>query len=183
LSFTTGGSRSTQPFPSPSAFCLVFFVRFSIVRMFHGKATQGLRELPRHPAKGLRMKARLFTFLFAVGVALRATISCSAQWTEWPVSAGGNGHLYLPVRSETFISWSEAEQLARNAGGYLATITSADENAFVFGLVDSPEYLPPGNGPLLGGYQLPGSSEPAGGWAWVTGEPWDYANWAGSGNL
>lgn len=102
------------------------------------------------------------------------------QWTEWPVSAGGNGHVYLAVISETLISWQEAEQFARSAGGYLATITSAAENAFVLGLANSPEYFLSGKGPAFGGYQKTGSSEPAEGWAWVTGEPWDYSNWATS---
>ena len=36
-------------------------------------------------------------------------------------------------------------------------------------------------GPWFGGYQdlsSPDYSEPAGGWSWVTGEPWSYTNWA-----
>jgi hypothetical protein len=32
-------------------------------------------------------------------------------------------------------------------------------------------------GPWLGGYQIPGSTEPGGGWIWVTGEPMSYTNW------
>ncbi len=32
--------------------------------------------------------------------------------------------------------------------------------------------------PWLGGFQSPGSLEPAGGWKWITGETWDYNNWA-----
>jgi parallel beta-helix repeat protein len=32
-------------------------------------------------------------------------------------------------------------------------------------------------GPWLGGYQLPGAPEPAGGWVWVTGEPFEYTAW------
>ena len=34
----------------------------------------------------------------------------------------------------------------------------------------------------IGGYQdhlAPDYSEPAGGWRWVTGEPWGYTNWNG----
>ncbi len=33
-------------------------------------------------------------------------------------------------------------------------------------------------GPWLGGYQPKGSTEPAGGWRWLSGETWDYSNWA-----
>ena len=32
----------------------------------------------------------------------------------------------------------------------------------------------------LGGFQEPGSSEPGGGWKWVTGEPWSYTAWYGN---
>jgi hypothetical protein len=38
------------------------------------------------------------------------------------------------------VSWSQAQQLARSQGGHLATLTSAAENDFVFGLVSSPEF-------------------------------------------
>jgi hypothetical protein len=50
---------------------------------------------------------------------------------------------------------------------------------FVFNLVNQPQYWNGNLGPALGGYQPPGSSEPDGGWTWVTGEAWDYTNWAG----
>ena len=30
---------------------------------------------------------------------------------------------------------------------------------------------------LIGGYQLPGSPEPSGGWAWVTDEAWEFTGW------
>jgi hypothetical protein len=62
----------------------------------------------------------------------------------------------------------------------LATLTSAQENDFVFELINAPQFWYRGEfGPLIGGYQPPGSPEPAGGWTWVTGELWSYSNWAG----
>jgi hypothetical protein len=33
-------------------------------------------------------------------------------------------------------------------------------------------------GPWLGGYQIPGSGEPIGEWAWVTGEAFTYNKWS-----
>ncbi|MEP7274673.1 MAG: C-type lectin domain-containing protein, partial [Acidobacteriota bacterium] len=65
--------------------------------------------------------------------------------------------------------WDEAQAAAVARGGYLATILSDAENTFVFNLVNDPAYwrddLP--FGPWIGGYQPPGSPEPAGGWTWV----------------
>lgn len=34
-----------------------------------------------------------------------------------------------------------------------------------------------GLGPWLGAFQPPGSTEPGGGWTWLTGEPFAYAPW------
>jgi len=101
----------------------------------------------------------------------------------WPISAGGNGHSYEPVAVGELIPWATADQIAREMGGYLATITSEAENEFVFNLVRddySYWYVWFGTnhfGPWLGGYQLPGAAEPDQGWAWITGEPFAYEAW------
>jgi hypothetical protein len=82
------------------------------------------------------------------------------------------------------ISWTAASTAAQNAGGYLATLTSSAETTFAYNLAatDNSAWFmdTPGNGlgPWLGGYQSPASSEPAGGWNWVSGETWSYTNWA-----
>jgi hypothetical protein len=100
-----------------------------------------------------------------------------------PVQWSGNGHWYEAVYVEGGISWTDASDAATAAGGYLATVTSLPEDGFVFGLSVSDPRLWFNHtdytiGPWLGGYQPPGSPEPAGGWSWVTGEPFDYTNWA-----
>src|SRR5438552_3502023 len=53
----------------------------------------------------------------------------------WSVAAGGNGHSYQVFGAPGGISWSMSSFIATSAGGYLATITSAAENAFVFSLI------------------------------------------------
>jgi hypothetical protein len=113
----------------------------------------------------------LTTILFTSRIA-------AAQRTEWPV----NGHSYQAVLAPGGISWTDAKKAAEHAGGYLATITSNTENAFVFALVDHPEYWnqePGGSdlGPWLGGYQTVDTGNPAENWAWVSGEPWSYTTW------
>ncbi len=100
----------------------------------------------------------------------------------WDKSAGGNGHYYELVDSQ--ILWDQAKANAESmtflgVHGYLATITSATENNFVASTF-APILAQLPSAPIiawLGGYQPTGSSEPAGGWSWITGEPWAYSNW------
>lgn len=94
-----------------------------------------------------------------------------------------NGHYYKAVHVPEGISWSSAKAAAEKAGGYLATITSQEENKFLFRLVDREELwvsnTPYDNfGPWIGGYQEKGAREPAGGWRWVTGEEFFFVDWA-----
>ena len=116
-----------------------------------------------------------------LGGAATVTEAVTVQWT---VAEGGNGHLYEAVLVPSGIYWADAKAAAEGAGGYLATITSPEENAFVYGLASANAALwnvkPNGDslGPWLGGYQAEGSLEPAGGWRWVTNEPWQFTNWA-----
>jgi hypothetical protein len=116
-------------------------------------------------------------------LAAHADVSKQATWT---FASGGNGHTYRVVAHSDLISWDSADAAAQAAGGYLATITSAAENSFVFNLINDPTYWTQSSndhGPWIGGYQLPNSVEPAGGFTWVlaTGatvpEPFSYTNW------
>ena len=67
------------------------------------------------------------------------------------------------------MTWTAAKSDAESRGGYLATITSAEENARVLdSLSESTAWI--------GGSDA--SSE--GTWTWVTGESWNYSNWATS---
>ena len=99
----------------------------------------------------------------------------------WSTDDGGNGHFYEVVLVSEGIDWESANVAATEAGGYLATITSAEENDFVHILaVSNPDFWHTSGlyGPWLGGFQPEGSPEPAGGWQWVTGEPFVYTNWS-----
>jgi hypothetical protein len=108
------------------------------------------------------------------------TGTCSQDAVEWTVTSGGNGHWYEYVYDMT-IGWQAAVDAAAGAGGHLASITSADENVFVFAYLDSVSAWVDVRGPFLGGYQDLSASdyaEPSGGWRWVTGEPWALENWS-----
>jgi len=99
----------------------------------------------------------------------------NAAPVQWQISAGGNDHWYEAVSVPDGITWSNANSAATAMGGYLATITSAAENTFVYSLVDADIYWTNIDGvdtagPWLGGFD-------SGGWKWVTGEPFSYTNW------
>jgi len=91
--------------------------------------------------------------------------------TEWSVIDGGNGHYYDAVYIPEGISWYDAEVAAISSGGHLATLTSAEENALVFSLVQADHFWSYGDyGPWLGGYK-------ENGWNWVTAEPFEFQSW------
>ena len=104
----------------------------------------------------------------------------------------GDTHYYEVVLVESMnVSWVQAAILAESEGGYLASLTSPEENAFVFSLVDDDKYFwqfpddytPDSHyrikiGPFLGGVRVSDTDDSLDGWQWLSGEPWDYSNWA-----
>jgi hypothetical protein len=67
-------------------------------------------------------------------------------------------------------SWDRAAWDAILRRGHLATITSQEEWDRARSLVGNRDVW-------IGGNQGPGKTEPAGGWRWVTGEPWGFTAW------
>ena len=111
-----------------------------------------------------------------------AAIAADAPAVQWKVSDGGNGHWYQ--FSNQKIGWNASSILALNKAGYLATITSANENTFIYNYLNVLDLWNGERGPLLGGFQdknSPNFSEPSGGWTWVTGEAWNFENWYSGG--
>ena len=93
-----------------------------------------------------------------------------------PIQWSSNGHWYEAFAVDGGLTWYQAETAAANRGGYLATVTSESENAFVYGLAGS-SYWNGVWGPWLGGYQSPDQADPTAAWQWVTGETWSWTNW------
>lgn len=133
------------------------------------------------------MKWRLFHgFLTFAAMMLPA----SAGVRYWRKADGGNGHGYEVVMfgKTTFrTTWDRARKLAEQRGGYLATVTSKEENDFILKLIKKRKYwhyLRDGylkrdfwDGPWIGGYQVERGKEPGGGWKWLTGEPFSFDGW------
>jgi len=99
-----------------------------------------------------------------------------------PVLDGVTGHLYDAVAPVGGINWTDAREAAEalssgSCQGYLASITSAEENEFI--LSNFPAVVPLiGNGYWIGAFQDPGTTPANAGWTWVSGEPFVYADWA-----
>jgi hypothetical protein len=79
------------------------------------------------------------------------------------------GHWYKLYENED-ASWHEARDACRKAGGYLACIETAEEQAFIAKLADG-EYF------YLGGTD----EEEEGDWRWVNGAKWDFTAWSPAG--
>jgi len=100
--------------------------------------------------------------------ATAALLASGAAAVTWP----GNGHQY-DVIVASGIEWSAAAAAETlGIGWHLATITSAEEDAFVASIIQ-------GSGQLwLGGFQNPATTvDPNANWSWITGEPWQYIAW------
>jgi len=91
----------------------------------------------------------------------------TARNTDNAVIWQENGHSYLIVDKK--LSWTSAKLEAEHRGGYLAIITSVEEQEFIMGLLSRN-----GNRSFywLGGYREGGN------WQWLTGETFSFRNWS-----
>ena len=176
------------------AFLFAIFVVFSL----HASLGTGSLSTPVIRAEGplqslhgdseMQFKSKFVAMASAVALSVGGS-ALAADAVQWRVEDGGNGHWYIASANRmtfpTALAWTQA------AGGHLATIGSAGENAILFDLArTTPEAWVVinghvGAGPFFGAQQLstnPGYSEPSGGWRWVTGESLDntYQNFCKS---
>lgn len=111
--------------------------------------------------KFYRGMALLLVVLFLVplqGFSVVSSASDEAQVFE--------GHRYQ-VFDES-MTWTEAKAYCESLGGYLATITSEEENTFITDILKNGER----NVYWIGGYKDDNI------WHWVTGEEFNYTHWA-----
>jgi len=78
----------------------------------------------------------------------------------------GNGHRYEVINKP--MTWTKARDECKERGGYLATITSKEEQKFIVDLLSKQGKR---RNYWLGGYRE-GKN-----WKWVTGEDFTYTNW------
>ncbi len=139
------------------------------------------------------MKNYLLLSLLAVLVVATQVFSAPIQWS-------GNGHYYdIVFKKANWTSDLAQAPLSEYNGenGYLATITSPEENAFILNsFFQNTEFLAFIGGRDLGGLSQNPPSEDIGKWVWYNGSengiqfyqentsggiataPYNYANWA-----
>ena len=117
---------------------------------------------------------------FVLGMIGLALLLGGGRWANAQVLFfAGTGHYYEAVASP--VNWGDARDAAAartylGLPGHLVTINSPAEQTFInssFPVTQTAVYW-------IGAYQDktgPGFSEPAGGFRWVTGEPWQYTAW------
>ena len=100
-----------------------------------------------------------------------------------PVLDDVSGHLYDAVAAAVGgINWTDARAAAEGMSsgacqGYLASITSDEENTFI--LANFPSVTPMiGNGYWIGGFQDPDTEPADAGWMWVSGEAFGFTDWS-----
>lgn len=77
-----------------------------------------------------------------------------------------NGHWYKMYQEKDILSWYDAAQKCKELNGYLVTITSLEEQKFI-------ESIPLNNNCIWLGGRTENKE-----WKWVTGEKFEYTNWA-----
>ncbi len=80
-----------------------------------------------------------------------------------------NGHYYYVYDVDTVTDWNMAQEYCEAQGGYLATITSPEEDAFLYSYITDAGYSS-----VMFGLT---DQEQTDDWHWVTGEELSYQNW------
>jgi hypothetical protein len=108
--------------------------------------------------------------LAAAAALLAAAPLAGASPVTWNTGAGGNGNTYDVIVNNT-ADWDAARAAARAAGGDLATIDSAQEQAFVEGVLNT-------NAAATGSYWFGLREASEGVWQDVNGKGLGYTNWS-----
>ena len=89
-------------------------------------------------------------------------VSYNGELPEPMTTGSYNTHNYEYYN--LLMTWPEAKKLCETKGGHLVTISSQEENDYVYGLMQT-------------GWIGANDIDEEGSFAWVTGEPFGYSNW------
>jgi len=115
--------------------------------------------------------------LAALGIAALSTGAMAQNVGSSIFYNSDNGHYYQMFTNASGLTWDEASTAATGYGGYLATLTSSNENTFIVDNIMS--IFNPVNSVLAPALYLGATDRVTEGtWVWVTGEKWEYTNFA-----
>lgn len=105
-----------------------------------------------------------------IGAAAKAVMDHQIEQFDLPPGVVEfNGHYYYLYEKEDVTDWDTAQKYCETQGGYLATITSAEEDAFLYSYIINSGY----HSAIFGLTD----QEKVDNWCWVTGEEFSYQNW------
>ncbi len=110
-------------------------------------------------------KILIYVLTMALIISCSSFVVGEASEEETSVLKEYGEHTYQIISIDR-LSWSEAKAICEEAGGHLATVTSAEEQAFIETLNETDLY-----------YWIGGFCEVIGQWKWITGETWEYECW------
>lgn len=122
-------------------------------------------------AQGVGDGAQYVYPMLNVGAAAEAILP-DRQIDQFELPAGTvefNGHYYYVYDIDTITDWNMAQAYCEAQGGYLATITSSEEDAFLYSYITDAGYSS-----VMFGLT---DQEQTDDWRWVTGEEFSYQNW------
>jgi hypothetical protein len=110
----------------------------------------------------------MFLCLLALAVSFAPA---DASPIQWATADGGNDNWYELITSPQQITWQQANAQTASMSylgspGYLATVSSAKENAWIYSNV------------VVSGYAWLGGEDDGSGWRWANGEPWVIGCWS-----
>ncbi len=112
------------------------------------------------------MKRKITSFILILCLALSVHPVCEAAYKS-VAEAEFEGHTYYLY--DEGLTWTEAKNYCENIGGYLAVITSIEEQEIIEELLENGSK----NQYWLGGTD----NGHEGNWQWITSEEWEYVNW------
>lgn len=112
------------------------------------------------------MKRKIISFILILCMALSVNTICNASYKS-VAETEFEGHTYCLY--DESLSWTEAKKYCESIGGYLAVITSEEEQEIIEELLENGKK----NQYWLGGTD----NGHEGKWQWITLEDWEYTNW------
>ena len=125
---------------------------------------KNIRPTEGHAYYGIKSGSRTGTISNNTSIQLDFR-TCPTSISETPDTLVFNGHTYCLY--STPMTWYDAKTLCEALGGHLATITSAEEDQAVAGLLHGDINA------WLGATDIDREGE----WHWITGESFSYTNW------